>query len=151
MATSNRKDTFRFEIITPKTEIPKQFYSLNKTRERFSSWSESATKDRLMISAFVGWILPLATVVIFTALAQTNLPLEIPLFYSRPWGELQVARNQLIYLPLGGALTIGLINFGLATSLHSRDKIAAYILVGIASLVAILAAITTFRIVNLMS
>lgn len=112
-------------------------------------WSDSALRDRYFVFFLLGWFLPLIMVVIFVALNYSRLPYDIPLFYSRLWGGKQVARNIYIYLPCAGAFLLGLFNVGFATSAHGKDRVLAYLLMGGAALVSILAAITTFNIVNL--
>lgn len=150
MARFTRNDSFKFEVITPKVDVPKQFHSLGKASERLSSWSESAIHDWMVLSAFFVWIIPLLLVVIFVVLSFSKLPITIPLFYSRPWGDLQIARNQFIFLPVVSAFLIGVVNFALAVTLHQRDKVASYILAGIATLASLLAVITTYNIVGVM-
>ena len=90
-----------------------------------------------MLALYAGWVL------------RFKLPPQIPLFYSRAWGEGQLATKQYIFLPIIGVLLLGVFNLGLAVSFPARDKVLAYLLAGTASLVGILSAITIFNIIRL--
>lgn len=40
-----------------------------------------------------------------------SLPIKVPLFYSRPWGEEQLANKELLFLIPGLTLIFSLLNF----------------------------------------
>lgn len=125
------------------------FHFLNAGKD-FSQWSHSATTDKYFRTFFLIWIIPLFFTVCYILVNYSNLPNEIPLFYSRLWGATQLANSILIFLPLGGTLLLGIFNLSLATSYHEKDKVLSYFLAGSASLVSLLSAITVINIVNLM-
>lgn len=116
----------------------------------FSSWAQSAKTDKYFRAFFLIWIIPLLLSLGYILINYANLPNEIPLFYSRLWGEAQLANKILIFLPLGGTLLLGIFNLSLAISLHEKDKVLSYFLAGSASLISLLSAITLVNIVNLM-
>ncbi len=119
------------------------------TKEKFSGWTQSAFSDRLFWLFFCTWALPLLVSVIYVLLNFSGLPSEIPLFYSRVWGETQLAKQIYILLPTIGAILLGIFDLGLAITFHAKDKVFAYLLSATASLVAILVLVTTFNIINL--
>lgn len=142
-----------------KVGIPSGSLSLSKSNRSihffnagkdFSQWTHSATTDKYFRTFFLIWIIPLLLTLGYILINYSNLPNEIPLFYSRLWGEAQLANRTLIFLPLGGSLLLGIFNISLATSYHERDKVLSYFLAGSASLVSLLSAITVINIVNLM-
>ena len=119
------------------------------TKENFSSWTESAFSDRFFWLFVLGWGLPLLISVIYIILNFSGLPSQIPLFYSRVWGEDQLAKQVYIFLPTAGTFLLGIFDLGLAINLHSQNKVFAYLLSATASLVAVLVFVTTVNIVNL--
>lgn len=100
---------------------------------------------------FVTWVLATTVTLIAILIVFRSLPPQIPLFYSRAWGEGQLATRMFIFLPMAGAFLLGLFNLAIGVNLHERDKIISYLLAGTASLVAILSAITTINIIRLLS
>ncbi|MBI4057897.1 hypothetical protein HY405_01085 [Candidatus Microgenomates bacterium] len=77
-----------------------------------------------------------------------ELPPEIPLFYSRPWGEEQIVHRYFIFL----APTVGIILLSLhifASRLIEKQNLTLRILIGGIVVVTLLGAITTIRIVML--
>jgi hypothetical protein len=122
-----------------------------KARERFSSWSQSAKTDRIFTLFVFFWALPLLLILVFTIVKFNDLPSQIPLLYSRAWGEEQLATREYIFLPLGGAILLGIFNLGLAVNFHTQDKVISYLLAGTATLVSILSSLTIFNIIKLVS
>lgn len=76
-----------------------------------------------------------------------NLPPEVPLFFSRPWGNLQLAPVIYLSLPLGLSLLLLLVNLILVASFESIFLKKVLIIGGLIS--ALLAVITVARIVFL--
>lgn len=111
---------------------------------------ETGKLDNIFKTFFLLWLVPLVLTLIYILFYFRNLPAQIPLFYSRLWGESQLAGRAYIFLPVAGTLLLGLFNFSLAASFHTKDKIFSYLLSGTALLLSFLAAITTFNITNLM-
>lgn len=93
---------------------------------------------------------------IFTALnfsflifSLSKLPPEVPLFYSRPWGEEQLGQWwQLFFLP-GSSLILFLINTSLAVKIYSREKNLSQIIIGSQVIISLLATIACYQIVKL--
>ena len=116
---------------------------------KIHSYFTLASKDRFFVLFFCIWLLPILLASVYVLWNFSNLPREIPLFYSRTWGERQLVRSTYIYLPLLGTFLLGVLNIAFASVIYSRDKVLAYVLVGAASLISVLAALTVFNIVNL--
>lgn len=97
--------------------------------------------------------LSLAVIVIgflIIVLSWSRLPPEVPLFYSLPWGENQLADQiWLLVLPL---LALGVTGFNLLVSavVVKFDIMAAVVLNCTSVGVAVLVVITLFQIVSLM-
>lgn len=58
----------------------------------------------------------------FIFLTKDLLPEKVPLFYSRPWGEDQLIKKDLLYLVPGFSLFFSLINFFLAERFWRRKN-----------------------------
>lgn len=102
----------------------------------------------LGIKAFLLLFLFTFTLLLFTF---NRLPPQLPLFYSRPWGEEQLATPSfLLLLPLG-ALVIGFLNIGMAGFLFEEFPFLARILIWSSVLVSLISAITVFKIVTLIT
>lgn len=78
-----------------------------------------------------------------------NLPPEVPLFFSRPWGEGQLTPTFYLFLPLGLSLVLLIVNSILVASFESIFLKKVLIIGGLIS--AALAVITIVRIVFLIS
>jgi hypothetical protein len=120
-----------------------------KAKERFTSWSQSAISDQLFLFFFLTWIFPLLFIFIYLVANLSQLPDLVPLFYSRVWGETQLAARYYLFLPAVGTLLLGIFNFGLAVNYHREDRVSSYLLSGTATLISFLTAITIFNIINL--
>lgn len=80
-------------------------------------WQDDFSRHSFIMAAFF-WLVSLMLLVFF----WFRLPSQIPLFYSHPWGEEQLASPPFVFLLPGGVLAIMTINF-LATSLFPEEKL----------------------------
>lgn len=79
------------------------------------------------------------------------LPPQVPLFYSRPWGESQlVSPIGLILLPLF-SLLIFILNFGLILRTFKEERFIARILAGAGLIFTFLCTLALFRIIILIT
>ncbi len=120
-----------------------------KPRQTLENISKSLFSDRLVLTFAIAWVFAVTLTLVYTSYFFKNLPLQVPLFYSRPWGEQQLAGQALIFVPVAGSFIFGLVSFLLASYSIKEKRVLGYILSGSAPLVAILAMITTLNIVNL--
>lgn len=96
----------------------------------------------------------LTFVLIFTsifvlALVWRHLSLEVPLFYSLPYGELQVKERLFLWLLPSGSLLIFFLNLKLAHKIFQEERLLAQILILTTSVVSILSTITLVKIIFL--
>lgn len=75
-----------------------------------------------------------------------KLPPQVPILYSRPWGEQQLLNKPFILLLPGLAALLTLINLGLVSFLFSNQKALAYFLVWFNLVIIFLEVITFWRI-----
>lgn len=93
---------------------------------------------------FVGLLAVNLLAIILLFFMLKRLPLEVPLWYGRAFGEAQLADRQLIVLPLVASAGILVFNYVLLNFL--RDSFLQKVLMGVSALVFILSLITVTRI-----
>jgi len=80
-----------------------------------------------------------------------RLPPEAPLFYSRPWGQEQLALSwQLTILPFS-ALLFFLFDLVLASKLYSQQPFLSQVLIWSATVFSLLTTITLVKIITLVT
>lgn len=78
----------------------------------------------------------------------TKLPPQIPLYFSRPWGEEQLAKPIFVFLPLALSFVFLLLNLIFARLAAGNDFLKKVLILG-ATATAVLATITIIRIIFL--
>lgn len=105
-------------------------------------WQDKPVK--LAFSLYLGLLfLTLA----FLLLIWRRLPLQLPLFYSLPWGEEQLGTPLMLLILPSSSLVIGIINFFLAAMFWKSQPLAAKILAWLATSYTLLASLTLVRII----
>lgn len=90
--------------------------------------------------------------VIIIMFKRSLLPDRVPLFYSRPWGAEQLApRNYLFLLPVISLLILLLVLIAGHWLFQDKEKIVGKISEGFSLLFSLLATITIFKIVFLIT
>lgn len=78
-----------------------------------------------------------------------SLPPELPLFYSRPWGQEQLTgKNLFVILPIS-LVFLSLLNFFWINFFLTREKLLAQIFMAATGLFSLLLTITFFKILFL--
>jgi len=78
-----------------------------------------------------------------------QLPPQIPLFYSRPWGESWLASSSsIIILPLFSIITL-LTNYFLALYLYSKKILLSHLLVIFGFIISLFSTISVLKIISL--
>ena len=105
--------------------------------------------DKYFKMFFLLWIVPFLIMLILVVFKFFSLPPQVPLFYSRIWGENQLANKEFLFLPIAGVFLLGIFNNALGMMFYPKDKVMSYLLAGAASLVSILSTITIINILLL--
>ncbi|MBI3887690.1 hypothetical protein HY310_01325, partial [Candidatus Microgenomates bacterium] len=113
-----------------------------KPGERINHWFHSAFSDKLFRIFIFSWITPLVLTVPYLLYFYNRLPKEVPLFYSKIWGDTQLANKASLFIPLLGSLLLGIFNYCFGISYHEKDKVSSYLLAGSACIVSLLSAVT---------
>jgi len=81
----------------------------------------------------------------------SDFPPQVPLFYSRPWGEEQLASSVFLWILPGAAILFSLFNVSMASFLFEELPLLAQFLVWSNVLISLLSCIAVFKIVTLIS
>lgn len=98
-----------------------------------------------LVGAFLITLLILGLIVVF----WRRLPPEVPLYYSRPWGEKQLATPAHFLILPGLCFLILVFNLVLTSSVFKEEVLMRRILMASSLLMAILSGITIGKIINL--
>ena len=79
-----------------------------------------------------------------------RLPNKIPLFYSRPWGEEELAQPQFLYILPLGSLVMLLLDLAAAKILKAEGTIFAFI-IWVTTIFSFMAFFTLIRIIFLIT
>ncbi len=107
------------------------------------------TQDRTTKLILQTSLLLTAVQLLVWVLFAKKLPPQLPLFYSLPWGEKQLAAStQLLFLPMISiAVIVG--NFILASFMTAKEKLAGQLLVVGGGIFSFLCLFTLVKIINL--
>lgn len=106
-------------------------------------------KDPLIrFSFWVAVLFLLATVFLFVFFFQ-SLPAQVPIFYSKPWGQDQLAQPVFLVVPLFLSVAFFLLNMFLARRVFGLQSFVKNVLIAGAITASLLATITIVRIVLL--
>lgn len=151
------KTDISFRNISSRNKLPTKFKGITDSFQNETVFGSRTGflggffKDRFVLAFALVWAVPLVFITGYIFFTISSLPAEIPLFYSKVWGEGQLAQKNYIYLPILGAFFLGLVNIFISFILKNQEKLFTYLLMATASLLSILASITVFNIINLIS
>lgn len=114
----------------------------------FTQEAETSPNVRIATVSFFLFFLTIGAVALFWL---RSLPPQVPLFYSRPWGEEELASPPLLFLPPFAAITFFVANYLWATTFAKNNEFLAKILIYGGTFTTVLAAITILRILFLIS
>lgn len=106
------------------------------------------TKNKVLSQLLTANLLLIASDLMIIFLKRASLPEKLPLFYSRPWGEEQLAHKDFLFLIPLVSLVILVLNYYLSLFLIKKsEKFLAFINVSFALLFSALGAITLWKII----
>jgi hypothetical protein len=94
-------------------KIDSQFKRLLKSKR-----SKSKLRSSLIL-IFLGWIL--------IGVFYRNIPPEVPLFFSKPWGEDQLQDKWFLFVLMGSVTVAYILNVRFASMSFKNDKLLANI------------------------
>ncbi|MEI8067566.1 MAG: hypothetical protein WCG91_01255 [Candidatus Shapirobacteria bacterium] len=96
-------------------------------------------------------IILIGSQIAFLIFKFNSLPDQVPLYYSQPWGEDQLAHASALFLLPTFSIIIVLINNLLATIFLNRIQLLSRLLVVFSLVFSFLSLVTLFQIINLIS
>ncbi len=102
-------------------------------------WATNAVVSQFLIgSAVIAWY-------------WRSLPPQVPLWYSKPWGDERLASPWFLFLPLVSAVVIYLVNLTAVVRFADNHPMFARVLLLTSILISILSGFMVIRIVTLIS
>lgn len=120
---------------------------------KFSIANEAKTgllRERVNVVVLVFCLVLSASQVILIIINWSKFPTQIPLFYSKPWGESMLAAPSFIWILPLLAFTFSLVNFVIAVFVHKVEKFIARVLVFASGLVSFISFYAVLKIVTLL-
>lgn len=88
---------------------------------------------------------------VFIIFRFSNLPQQVPLYYSLPWGESQLTNATSLFLLPTFSIVVFLINNLIGASFFKNIPLFSRLLVIFSLIFSLLSSISLFRIINLIS
>ncbi len=121
---------------------------------KFSITDEAKTgllRERLNAVVLVFCLVLTFSQVILIVVNWSKFPPQIPLFYSKPWGETMLASPSFVWLLPSLAFIFSLVNFIIAVFVHKVEKFIARVLVFASALVSFISFYAVLKIVTLLT
>lgn len=113
--------------------------------------SQSLTADRFSFSILIFCILSILAQISLILVSWGNLPPQLPLFYSRPWGEAMLASPLLLWILPTIAVFLTIVNFSVAIFWFKTNHFLMRVLVIFTALVAFATLYDTVKIIALLT
>lgn len=81
------------------------------------------TPEPLVRKAYLGSLVVSLLMALVIALLWRYLPSEVPLYFSRPWGEARLAPRSYLFLLPGVGIGVILVDIGAARTVRKIDSI----------------------------
>lgn len=89
----------------------------------------------------------LGTLILIDLIFFWRLPPKIPLFYSRPWGEAQLASPLFLFLLTGTVMALVLMNLLVTAIVYNKERLLSQILLWINVLLVFLINVSVLKVV----
>lgn len=110
---------------------------------------DQLTTDSIMKLALRIGLITIGINLIMLAVFWTKIPPQVPLWYSRPYGENQLAASWILWLIPLTSLIINLTTIRLSGAVIEEDKFLAQMMTVVASLTTMMTLVTIIRMVSL--
>ncbi len=98
-------------------------------------WKELVKEDLFIRRGMFATLGLAAAIAVSVRLIEGRVPPEIPLLYSRPWGEGQLAGRQTLWWLAGGLGGVGIFSLILGAAMTVTQKTAGRIIIWAAVLI----------------
>lgn len=114
-------------------------------------YQKSISGDKLLISIIIFSLVSVLAQASLILSASGKLPPQIPIFYSKPWGEPMLGPPIALWILPAISMIISLVNFSLATFLLSETKFLTKTLFISAFIVNLMTLYSTGKIISLLT
>jgi hypothetical protein len=111
---------------------------------------ESLSADKLNFWIFLFAIISILAQASLILSASGRLPPQVPLFYSRPWGEAMLAAPLALWILPAICAFVGLVNFSISIFLISNNRFLSRILFIVSFIVSLTTLYNTIKIISLL-
>lgn len=108
-------------------------------------------QDKLLLAIFLFSILSVLAQASLILTAAGSLPPQLPLFYSKSWGEPMLTKATFIWILPAICALISSLNFSLALFLFSGNKFLVRVLFAFGFIVAVGTLYDTVKIISLLT
>ena len=113
--------------------------------------TKSILKNKLYVWSLIAIIFLIFLQFLAIAFFYKYISPQIPIFYSQPWGQEQLADKKLIFLFPIQLILLLIINYFLTALFFLKEKLLAKFFIFGVSLVAVLLSIAFFKILSLVA
>jgi hypothetical protein len=121
----------------------------NITQIISQSAQENFSKDRFALSCYIFCLLSILAQSSLILVSWSKLPPQVPIFYSRPWGETMLTSPLGLWLLPGLLLVLATINFFLISNI-SQNRFLARMVITFTLGIAFLSIYDTAKIISLL-
>ena len=118
---------------------------------RFRIQTEEVKQDKLALLIFLFSVLSTLLQSSLILSANSNLPPQVPLFYSRPWGETMLAAKIFLWILPAICALVTITNFSLAVFVLKGKKFLGRVLLMFSLIIAIGTLFDTAKIIGLLT
>ncbi len=110
---------------------------------------DQLTTDSVMKLALRIGLMTIGINIMILAVAWNKMSPEVPLWYSRPYGENQLAPGWILWLVPAAGLIINFITIRLSGAVIEEDKFLAQMMTVVSSLTTVMALVTIIKVISL--
>jgi hypothetical protein len=104
------------------------------------------SRDKVIRFGLGSSLLFIAIQIVLGLVLVTKLPPEVPLFYSRPWGERQLASPFLLFLLPVVSILVLFVNSLLATTVFKKEPLVSRLMLIFSTVISFLCLVTFIKI-----
>lgn len=121
-----------------------------KTVFRYEVSGERLTSDKLVFFVLIFFVFSILAQSLLILVNWNELPPEVPLFYSRSWGELMLVRPIMLWILPGFTLIFTFLNYFIALYFKNRYYFLNRVLIYFSALLGFISLYDLARIVKLL-
>ena len=129
----------------------KFFSKQEKTFFRLDKDIEKLSRDRISFYAIRASLLILIMFLLLTGLYYQSLPINIPFFYSRPWGHEQLINKKMLFVFWGILFLFTNTNLIIASRIKTNNPLISKMFIWTSFILNLMALVSIFKIFFILS